>query len=156
MRLAKLCDIIDLFQSADPDVRLELLLDYARKLPPLPERLIEARDTGLNRVPECVTPVFLFTEADDDGRLRLYADVGADSPTVRGLMSILVNGCDNEPARSIAQLPMDLLMRLGLGQKIGTQRTLGFSGIVARLKRAAAGAAAHHEQAAAHGSRSVM
>ena len=142
MALPKLDEIIDLFQSADEDMRLDFLLGYADKLPKLPERFHEARDHGLNRVPECATPVFLFTEKQDTGKLRLYVDVAEESPTVRGLMSIVVEGCDDEPAADVAQLPRDLLTRLGLHVCIGAQRTMGFDGIVARVRREAAQAAA--------------
>ena len=58
--MTSLDEIIEQFQWADADMRLEMLLDYARKLPRLPERFIAQRDAGINRVPECQTPVFLF------------------------------------------------------------------------------------------------
>ncbi len=39
MASESLTQIIETFQSADPELRLEFLLDYARTLPALPERL---------------------------------------------------------------------------------------------------------------------
>ncbi len=140
MQLPKLEEIAETFQSVETDLRLELLLDYARKLPPLPDRYAEARAAGVNRVPECVTPVFLFSELDGD-RMRLHVEVAEEAPTVKGLMSIIVNGVSGEPAERIATLPNDLLMRLGLHQCIGSQRTMGFSGILERVRRLARQAA---------------
>lgn len=145
MPLPKLDDITDLFQSVDDDTRLEFLLDYADKLPPLPEGLGAARDAGMNRVPECVTPVFLWTRVDDTGdeaKMRMFVDVAEESPTVKGLMSIIVNGCDGEPPADVASLPPDLLQRLALHKLIGTQRTMGFTGILQRIRRTAADLAA--------------
>ena len=141
MPLPKLDDITDLFQSVDGDTRLEFLLDYADKLPPLPPELAAARDAGMNRVPECVTPVFLWAFVDE-GNMRMHVDVAEESPTVKGLMSIIVNGCDAEPPADVAGLPPDLLRRLGLDKLIGTQRTMGFTGILQRIRRTATDLAA--------------
>jgi cysteine desulfuration protein SufE len=137
--LEKLDDIAATFQSVDEEMRLELLLDFANRMPPLPPRMQARRDAGINRVHECLTPVFLFMEAGDaPGSVRMYVDVAPESPTVRGLVSILAQCCDGQPAAEVMQLPDDLLGRLGLHQCIGAQRTMGFAGILARIKRAAA------------------
>src|SRR6266850_5666203 len=85
---APLDQTIRRFHGADKQTRLELLLDYARKLPPLPERFREARDLGLNRVPECQSPVFLFLERENGG-VVLHADAPEEAPTVRGFVSLL-------------------------------------------------------------------
>lgn len=140
--LSKLEEIADLFQSVESDMRLEILLDYARKLPKLPPHMKAAAQKGLNRVPECVTPVFMFTETDEDGNMRFYVEVAEEAPTVQGLMSIVVHGCDGEPPQAVANLPADLLVRLGLHQCIGAQRTMGFTGILGRIRREAAKLAA--------------
>ncbi len=132
--------IIDLFQSVDAQMRLELLLDYSRKLPPLEERFHEARDAGLGSVPECQTPVFLWIEAQD-GKLRLHVDVAEEAPTVKGLLAILVEAYDNAPADEVMAMPDDLLNRLGLDQLLRMNRAVGFSAMVGRVKREAAKAA---------------
>ena len=54
--MEKLQSIIELFQSVDKESRLELLLDYAKRLPLLDARFHAARDEGLGGVPECQTP----------------------------------------------------------------------------------------------------
>ena len=51
-----LARIVRRFQSADKQTRLELLLDYSKKLPDLPAEYQAARDAGLNRVPEVIVP----------------------------------------------------------------------------------------------------
>jgi len=136
--------IVDRFATGDDELRLELLLDHARRLPPLPERLVEARNAGMNRVPECMTPVFLWVEPDpeDTDRLRLFIDVADEAPTVRGLMSIIIEAFDGEPAEVIESIPTDLLNRLGLQRQIRMQRAVGFAGILARIRQAAADARA--------------
>lgn len=142
MALERLKEIEDMFQSVDAQMRLEFLLDYAKKLPPLPQRFAEARDAGLNRVPECMTPVFMFTECDEDGRMHFYIDVAEESPTVKGLMSIVKQACEDAPAEEVKDLPLDLMKRLALHECIGAQRTMGFGAILQRIRKTAAAAMA--------------
>ena len=110
----RLQDIIDTFRSLDEEMRLELLLDYSKRLPGLPERLRAQRETGLNQVPECMTPVFLFVERDgpESDRVRLFTDVAEQAPTVRGILGIIVAAYDGAEADEIAALPADLVNRL--------------------------------------------
>jgi cysteine desulfuration protein SufE len=86
--LPQLEKTIKRFAGSDRQTRLELLLDYANKLPPLPDRLIPLRDQGINSVPECQSPVFLFLERENGG-VVLHADAPREAPTVRGFVSLL-------------------------------------------------------------------
>jgi cysteine desulfuration protein SufE len=139
--LTQLDEIVDTFQSVDEEMRLELLLDYARKLPPLPQRFHAERDAGLHKVPECQTPVFMWVEVDDDQGTQIHVDVAEEAPTVQGLLSIIVNGTRGEPADKVAELPSDLINELGLGEKIRMQRHVGLTGIIGRIKQQVANAA---------------
>src|SRR6185436_18044617 len=56
--------LIPRFKAADRTTRLETLLDYSRKLPPLPERLQDEKARGGHRVHECQTPVYLWVEVE--------------------------------------------------------------------------------------------
>lgn len=135
-----LAAIMRRFRAADRDTRLEALLDFSRKLPPLPERYHAARDQGANRVPECQTPVFLWTELEG-GAVHLHADVPRESPTVRGFVAILVTALDGASPAAVQAVPNDLLDRLGLTEVIGMTRTQGLSAVLQRVKRAVAAAA---------------
>ncbi|HEU4830407.1 MAG TPA: SufE family protein [Gemmatimonadales bacterium] len=139
--MARLETIIRRFQQADRDTRLETLLDYARKLPPLPERLVEARAAGLNRVHECQTPVYLWVDAGEgpEDIVEIHADVPRESPTVRGFLSLLIQGLQGMTRAEVAALPGDLLDQLRLTETIGMNRTQGLSAIVTRIRRAAGG-----------------
>ena len=141
----KLEEIAELFQSVEPDMRLELLLDYANKLPALPERLREASDSAQHRVRECQTPLFLWVEpsergAPDEQRVDIHIDVAEEAPTVKGIASIIVQGYSGEPAAQVTQIPNDLLNRLGLGEAIRMTRIVGLSALLARVRREAAAA----------------
>jgi cysteine desulfuration protein SufE len=139
--MPRLDTIVRRFQQADRDTRLETLLDYSRKLPPLPERYADARAAGLNRVHECQTPVFLWVDAGERASdpVEIHADVPRESPTVRGFVALLIHGLQGMTRAEVAALPVDLLDQLRLGETIGMNRTQGLSAIVGRIRRAAGG-----------------
>ena len=129
-------NIIKRFQSADRDTRLELLLDFANRLPALPEKYAEAVAKGVNRVHECQTPVFLFMEPVN-GHVEIYADVPREAPTVRGFLSLLIKGLKGATPDEVVAMPGDLLDRLQLSELLGMTRMQGLSAVVQRLKRMA-------------------
>jgi cysteine desulfuration protein SufE len=133
--------LIPRFKAADRQTRLETLLDYSRKLAPLPERYEAEKQQGHNRVHECQTPVYLWVEVDQ-GRVHIHADVPRESPTVRGFISLLARTLDNQPPEAVAQLPDDLLDQLGLSETLGMTRTQGLTAILHRIKRSVATARA--------------
>lgn len=134
--LPQLEKTIKRFAGSDRQTRLELLLDYSRKLPPLPERLVPLRDQGINRVPECQSPVFLFLERENGG-LVLHADAPREAPTVRGFVSLLAKAIHGASADDVASLPVDILDQLGLSEALGMTRMHGLSAMVGRVKRMA-------------------
>ncbi len=134
--LATLDKPVRRFKGADTQTRLELLLDYANKLPDLPERFRAARDQGLNRVPECQSPVFLFLERED-GAIVLHADAPREAPTVRGFVSLLSRAIRGASPAEVAALPGDLLDQLGLTEALGMTRMHGLTAMVGRIKRMA-------------------
>jgi cysteine desulfuration protein SufE len=133
--------LIPRFKAADRQTRLETLLDYSQKLPPLPERYEAEKQQGHNRVHECQTPVYLWVELDQ-GRVHIHADVPRESPTVRGFIALLARALDNQTPEAVAQLPDDLLDQLGLSETLGMTRTQGLTAILNRIKRSVATAAA--------------
>ncbi|HEV2084488.1 MAG TPA: SufE family protein [Gemmatimonadales bacterium] len=133
--------LIPRFKAADRQTRLETLLDYSKRLPPLPERYEAEKQQGHNRVHECQTPVYLWVEVDQ-GRVHIHADVPRESPTVRGFISLLARSLDNQTPEAVAQLPDDLLDQLGLSETLGMTRTQGLTAILSRIKRSVATAAA--------------
>jgi cysteine desulfuration protein SufE len=129
--------IIPRFKAADRTTRLETLLDYSRKLPPVPERLEEEKARGDHRVHECQTPVFLWVEVDQ-GKVHIHADVPRESPTVRGFISLLARSLEGATPEDVAKVPDDLLDQLGLSETLGMTRTQGLTAILQRIKRTVA------------------
>ena len=127
-------EIAEEFQAVDAQTRLELLLEFAESLPPLPEDYRALRDRGLNMVHECQSPVFLMPEVRD-GVVRVRADVPEEAPTARGFTSILVSAFDEASVDEVLAAPDDALHALGLTQSLGMQRTRGLTAIYGRLRR---------------------
>jgi cysteine desulfuration protein SufE len=132
--------LIPRFKAADRTTRLETLLDYSRKLPPLPERYRSERDRDEHRVNECQTPVFLWVEVDR-GQVHIHADAPPESPTVRGFISLLARSLNGAAPADVARVPDDLLDQLGLSETLGMTRTQGLTAILYRIKRSVAAAA---------------
>jgi cysteine desulfuration protein SufE len=126
-------EIAETFQSVDAQTRLELLLDYAHRLPDLPEEYHALRDAGLGMVHECQSPVFLNVRVDG-GVVRAVGDVPEEAPTAPGFVSILLDAFDGADPETVAEAPPDALRALGLAKLIGMQRTRGLSAIYLRFR----------------------
>ena len=126
--------IVDLFGGAPKELRLQALLEYSKKVPPLPEELAGHREL-MEQVPECATPFFLSTEVDDENRVHLHFDVPDQAPTTRGFAGILHSGLDGAKAEDVLATPNDFYMKMGLAETISSQRLRGMAAILARLKR---------------------
>jgi len=131
--VAALDAIVTELSEADRQERIELLIDLARNLPPLPERLAEFKDAA-HRVEECQSPVFLIVEMNGDDRVALFADAPIEAPTVRGFVSLLVEGLNGATVEEILQVPNDLVERIGLPEILGMLRVKGLHGVLRRLK----------------------
>ncbi|NIT55848.1 MAG: SufE family protein [Aliifodinibius sp.] len=130
---SKIAELIDTFASMDHEFRLEMLMDYAEKLPPLPERLKTAKQKETHRVHECQTPVSLWVEIED-GKVQIYADVPPESPTVRGFISLLMQAFNGAAPEDLLSAPSDILQRSGLAQTLGMTRMQGLSAVYRRVK----------------------
>lgn len=132
-------EITAAFQSVGVATRLELLLDFSKQLPPLDERHVAERAAGLQRVPECMSPVFVWVESPDPAlnHLRIILDVAEEAPTIKGILAIIHQAFDGEPAESIAKMPLDLVQRLGLDSVIRMNRMTGIQALIIRLRNAA-------------------
>ncbi len=132
----KLQEIVDDFASMSREEKLETLIGYAETLPPLPDRLKAERDK-MEAVPECMTPVFLIAEKGDDSNINFYVDIPPQSPTVRGLAAILLNGLDGTTLEEVLSVPADFYLPMNLGEAVSQQRLNGFMGVLAHMKHAA-------------------
>ncbi|MFI7596409.1 SufE family protein [Actinoplanes sp. NPDC049681] len=129
----KLAEIVDEFASAPREVVLEMLLEFADAVPPLPEEL--KGHEGMEQVPECQTQFFLRAEVQSDHTVKTWFDCPLEAPTTRAFAGILSEGLEGATAQEIVAVPDDLYSRMGLATAISPLRIRGGTAILARLKR---------------------
>ena len=129
--------ITSTFQAVDEQTRLQVLLDYAKKLPDLPADLAEsAANDGSGRVHECMTPVWMWVRKEADG-VRVHARVGEEAPTIRGIISVITHAYRGASAEELANIPNDLVQKLGLGGVVRMNRLVGLNAMLERIRRQA-------------------
>ncbi len=129
-----LAEIIDDFQALEEKERLQLLLEFSRSLPALPERLANHLEM-LEQVVECQSPLFLTLEQADDGAVQLYFSAPAEAPTTRGFASVLYEGLNGRTSAEILAVPDDMPEKLGLMRALTPLRLRGMSAMLGRIKR---------------------
>ncbi|HNQ95592.1 MAG TPA: SufE family protein [Anaerolineales bacterium] len=132
----KLQEIVNDFSAMTREEKLETLIGYAETFPPLPDRYKEQRDR-METVPECMTAVFLVAEKQPDDTILFYFDIPPQSPTVRGLASILHDGLNGSTLGEILSVPADFYLPMNLQEAVSQQRLNGFVGVLAHMKHAA-------------------
>ena len=131
MRLNELMVELD---ELEPDEKLQWLVEFANELPQISSDKLAEPFPDDCRIQECQTPVHLWVEVNN-GHVKLEADVPAKSPTVRGLVALLVCGLQGATPSEGLDLPDDMVSHLGLASVLGMTRQQGFRGVVARIKR---------------------
>jgi len=132
---SRLQEIIEDFSWCEGQEKLELLLEFSEKLPPLPDWLHDQRDE-MDQVHECMTPVFVYAETNGN-KMKFYFDVPPESPTVRGYAALLAEGIQDATPEDVIGIPNDFYLQMGLHQVLSHQRMNGVSVILAYMKRLA-------------------
>ena len=130
----RLQEIVEDFAAVPEADRLQLLLEYSRDLPALPERYAGHRDR-LEPVPECQTPLFLAVEVEPDSAVHLFFEAPAEAPTTRGFAAILHAGLDGLDADEVLATPAEFTTQLGLADLVSPLRLRGMAAMLARIKR---------------------
>ena len=130
----KLDELAAELNELDSTEKLEWLVEFADQLPNISTSRAAVPFPETCRVQECQTPVHLWVDVVQ-GRVHLEADVPRKSPTVRGLVALVVVGLQGESVEAVRSLPDDLIAALGLSSALGMTRQQGFRGVIARLKQ---------------------
>lgn len=125
--------VVEQFKAAPKPLRLQLLLEYGKKVPPLPAAL-EGHREAMEQVHECQTPFFIATEVEG-GAVRMHFDAPPEAPTTRGFAGILAEGLNGQPPEVVLATPDDFYAEMGLAEVISPLRLRGMSAILRRLKR---------------------
>jgi cysteine desulfuration protein SufE len=127
-------EIVEDFKLAEGREKLEMLLDYSNRMPPLPERFKGHND--MESIPECMTPVFVHADKTD-GKMVYYFDVPEESPSVRGYAAIISEGVSGATPEEVLAIPGDFYLDMGLQGVLSSQRMNGLRAILAHIKRLA-------------------
>ena len=130
----RLQEIANEFNDVPETDRLQLLLEFAQELPPLPTRYAAHHDL-LEPVPECQTPLFLAVEIDPDTTVHLFFDAPPEAPTTRGFAGVLHTGLDGLTADEILATPGEFSSQLALQDLVSPLRLRGMAAMLARIKR---------------------
>ncbi len=131
---ASLGEIRDEFlELAEPE-RLQLLLEFAEELPPVPPEY-EGHPELCERVVECQSPVYIVVDVDADDRVAMHATAPREAPTTRGFASILVQGISGLGADEVLAIPDDYPQSIGLTRAVSPLRISGMTGMLMRVKR---------------------
>ena len=122
------------FAELEPRERLELLLEYAENLPPLPEKYETERLAGSHRVQECQTPTFLWVELAGN-RVQVHAWVAPEAPTVKGFVGIARELFSGLSPQEVNEVDTNLVHRLGLSEALGMMRMRGLSAVLFYLRK---------------------
>ena len=129
----KLEQVISQFGKAPKPLRLQLLLEYSKKVPALPAYL-QDQSEKMEKVEECQTPFFLTTEFEEN-RVIFHFDAPPEAPTTRGFAGILSEGLSGLNREEILAVPDDFYTTMGLAEVISPLRLRGLSASMRRLKR---------------------
>jgi cysteine desulfuration protein SufE len=124
------------FKSMGREEKMQALVQYSKKLEPLPERFKDLDRAQFN-VPECQTRVDIIPEVVD-GKMYFHADLNArQSPTIAAILAIVFSAVNGQPPSTTLAIPSDfvrtLMESIGLGA-----REVGLTAMINRLKRYAA------------------
>jgi cysteine desulfuration protein SufE len=125
--------VLKLFRSMEREEKMQALVQYSKKLEPLPERFKDL-DRGSFNVPECQTRVDIIPEVRE-GRMYFYADLNArESPTIAAVLAIIFAAVNGQPPSTTLGIPADFVSILM--ESIGlAAREPGLNAMIMRLKR---------------------
>ncbi|QYM79709.1 SufE family protein [Horticoccus luteus] len=111
----------------DPQERLAAIVDRARRAPSLPA----TQRTAATRIAGCQSPVWVVAEFTGE-RCRFHAD--AESPVVRGLVTLLCELFSGATPADIVDFDVALLDELGLTRHLSPTRRHGLANVVAHIR----------------------
>jgi len=125
-------DIVDAFQFiSDWETRYQFLVDLGEKLPPLDS----IHQVDENLVHGCMSKVWIAAERDevDPGVLNILGD--CDTPTIKGLVAVLIALYSGNTPEAILQIDADQVFeKLGLYDHLSPNRHVGVYAIVEQIK----------------------
>ena len=115
----------------DWEDRYRYVIELGEALPPLPV----SSQTDANKVPGCVSQVWLVTETGEGADPVITFQGTSDAHIVRGLVAILLALFSGRHASEIVATDAEAVLRqLGLDEHLTPQRSNGLRSMVQRIK----------------------
>jgi cysteine desulfuration protein SufE len=133
-RLDLLVVTLEAFDRSD---RIEMLVDMARRLRRVPERIAVRPYPKERLVPGCESEAYMWAEQRPDGTLSY--DFAVENPqgiSAMALATILADTLSGVSLEEVAAVPADVVYRI-FGQELSMGKSLGLMGMV-NIVRAAA------------------
>ncbi|MEO0535941.1 MAG: SufE family protein [Cyanobacteria bacterium P01_A01_bin.123] len=141
-RPASVEKIVKRFQRvSEPKRRYEQLLWFAKKLEGFPE----TEKTAENKVPGCVSQVFI-TASCEDGKVTYLGE--SDAQITKGLVAMLINALNGLTPEEIVTLSPDFIKETQLDVSLTPSRANGFFNIFKTMQKKALPFLANPEAAA--------
>jgi len=124
-------EIIDEFGFLDDwEDRYQLLIDFGRRLPPLPPHYANEE----YRLRGCQSVVHFAAETEG-GEITFHA--GSDAAIVQGLIALLLRVYSGRTAEEIRATEADFLSEIGLDSHLSPTRKTGLASMLTAIKAAA-------------------
>jgi cysteine desulfuration protein SufE len=117
--------------------RAELLIDYADRFEPVPERIATPPYGEDHRVPFCESEAFVWAEEQPDGALKFYFAVeNPQGLSAQAMAVILDQALSGAPLEQVAQVQSDIVLKI-FGNEISMGKGQGLMGMVSMVQAAA-------------------
>ena len=127
----KLDKIVNRLKSTpDPRRRYEYILWLSKKLPPLPEDLLQEEF----KVKGCISQVYVVGEVKD-GHLKWKGF--SDALITKGLLAFLIEGLDGLTPEEVLAIDPIFIAETGLQASLTPSRANGFLNILSNMKKQA-------------------
>jgi cysteine desulfuration protein SufE len=125
--------VLSRFDQMGREEKMASLVGLSKKLEPAPDRFLSINGKEFE-VPECQTPLRLFSETNN-GRIHFFAQIdNRQSPTVSAFLALVFSAVNDQPPETTLAIPGDFVRRVMQSIGLGT-REVGLEAIIARLKR---------------------
>lgn len=114
----------------DRSERAELLMDYADRFEPVPERIAAPPYPEEHRVPFCESEAFVWSEPLPDGTLKYHFAVeNPQGLSAMALAVILDETLSGEPVEQVVRVSPDIVLQI-FGREVSMGKGQGLMGMV--------------------------
>ena len=125
--------VLKLFRSMGREEKMQALVQYSKKLEPLPERFKDL-DRGASTSPNAMTRVDIIPEVRDGRCISTPISTSRESPTIAAVLAIIFAAVNGQPPSTTLGIPPDFVSILM--ESIGlAAREPGLNAMIMRLKR---------------------